>query len=130
MELATIFGIEKDLVIGEATVKIKQVELGNLATVLDIIETIFEMKSKKAPGTKEILSAVTNHFDKVLKLLEVTTDLGAENVKRLNVAAATLILSEVIKENSDFFSQKVVPLLQGIAETVQAKQPGPSKSKG
>lgn len=131
-ELSSIFSDGKKLKIGSREVLIKSIAVGDIPLILDIMTKFFEVapkaKADKAQYKAIITKAVANDFESVIKVLEVTTDLTNEEIKKLNIAAATLIVAEVIKDNADFFQGHVLPVLQGMAQSLNLA--GMNKSKG
>lgn len=125
--LETLFTDSKKITIGEKEIEIRNVCLGDLPVLIKIISKVFELKPNFKNKQHEIAKAVVEHFDDVLSLFLITTDLKMEDIKKLNVAAATYILGEVISENADFFTKSVVPLLANLTEKIPTT--GQSKSK-
>ena len=68
------------------------------------------------------MKAIVEDFDSVIKLIEITTDLNAEEIKSLNMAALALIATEVISENADFLYQHVLPAFQKVTQSLKEKQ--------
>lgn len=129
-DLKNIFSEGREISIGDHKIVIKQIALGDIPTILDIVSKVFEVmpKNKQKVGDikKEILAAVSKDFDSILKVLSVTTDLSSENISRLNLGATAKIVEAVIKDNVDFFQSHVVPALQELAQNLAGM--GKSKS--
>lgn len=111
--LNTIFSIEKEIELGEKKIKIKTLTLGDIPLVADFGYKIATEWSKSKKDTKVvILSLIKNDFNSVVKLIEATTDLGTEDIRKLNLAATAKITSEVLKENGSFLEEFVAPAIQ------------------
>lgn len=112
-------------------VEILKIELGHLPTVLKFVEKYFalEPKQKKNPNDFKvlILQELRTDFDSVIELLECLTSLAKTELKKLDLADATIVVSEVIIENADFLQQTVVPSLSKVVD--QLKGIGSNKSK-
>lgn len=132
-ELNTIFGTEKKIKIADREISIKTVSLGDLPIVTGIIEKVVSLLPQiKKDQNAAILKFVTTDFDSVIKLLCATTSLSKEEISNLNPAAATLIFSAVIKENSSFLAEHVAPAIKeatkGFSEAKE-KASGSGQSK-
>lgn len=128
--LSDLFSKDKELKIGETVIKIKTVTLGDIGEVASIASKLMEIAEKfkkDKDHTKMILNFLATDIDSVIKLLKVTTDLKEEVIRNLNPAVSIQILSEVLKENADFFVQYVVPAIKGTAELSKV---GQALSKG
>lgn len=135
-ELQSIFSEGKTFKLANKEILIKTISVGDIPVVLTIVNKYLEV----APHLKDekkrkavIIKAVSEDFDSVLKILEVTTDLSKEDIKKLNLAALASISSEVIKENADFLYQHVIPAFQSTFQNLSEKQneakAGSTKSK-
>lgn len=125
-ELESIFSEGRDFKIGKSVVKIKNISLGDLPVLLGAVSKFMEAGNKKGQTTEAIAMKIfTEDFDSVVKIFEAATDLEADVVKKLNVAAGVKIMVEIIKDNLAFFSQHVVPALKELQE----KSAGLNKSK-
>lgn len=127
MELQSIFVVDRKIKIADKEIGIKSIELGQIPEVLGIINKIYGyIPEGKTEGIGKLISqALEKDFDSVIRLFEMTTDLDVEDLKRLNIAAATIIAHEVIKENSDFLLKNVLPQVQEVAKNLA----GQKKSK-
>lgn len=128
-ELNDLFPTEKEIEIGKSKVKIKNIALGDIPVVAEIVGKamgLFSVKGKDELVIKkdELLKFIANDFNSVVNLLTVTTDLEIEVIKKLNIAAASTILISVFKENASFFSQQVAPMIKEATKDL-----GQSKSK-
>lgn len=126
--LKSIFAESRKFPIAGQEIEIKSLALGDIPVALDLVMKFFDLqKSSKNEKNKNeaMLAAVQKDMPSVLKVLEVTTNLKPEDIKRLNLAAATIIIMEVVKENADFLQQNVVPAVQKAMEQVN----GLNKSK-
>lgn len=128
-ELNDLFPTEKEIEIGKSKVKIKNIALGDIPVVAEIVGKamgLFSIKGKDELVIKkdELLKFIANDFNSVINLLTVTTDLEIEVIKKLNIAAASTILISVFKENASFFSQQVAPMIKEATKDL-----GQSKSK-
>lgn len=119
--LESLFPVEKELQFGTRVVKIKTVELGNIPTLLKTIDPFLKSNNRKETA----LNMFQNDFESVLKLFEITTDLSTDEIKKMSLAAAMIIFNAVLKENSDFLVEKVIPHLQEMAKSL----PGLNQSK-
>lgn len=127
-DLKSLFGEDKVVKIAGQDIKIKQIEFGNIPTILDLVDKIFgEIPDAKNNTEIALLinKALVKDFDSVSKVIITLTDLKADQVKKLNLAAATKIASEIVEVNADFLLQNVVPVAK---ETFQ-KLTGTVKSK-
>lgn len=120
-QLASIFSSERDYEIGGKVIKIKDVTIGDIPVFLEIVNKLasaFDTDSKTDLKVGLVISkAIANEFDSVLKILQITTDLDSETIKKLNLAAATKITNEVVKQNLDFLHLHLVPALGQIKES-------------
>lgn len=131
-QLSTIFTSDREFKISDKeTVKIKEIKLKDIPVVIGIIKKIFGFKLEKNQSQAlAIAEAVEKDFDSVKKLIEITTDLTASQIDELNAAGTISILKEVVKDNMDFLVKKVIPLVNGLTETVKvAAANGSNKSK-
>lgn len=123
-ELSTIFCTSRKIKIADKEIEIKQIPLGEIPVVMDIVFNIFENVSTKMK-TVDFIKAVRKDFSAVLKLIEVTTNLSKEEIPKINQAAAIHILSEVVEENVDFLLMHVLPALKvgrdKVAGLIQSK---------
>ena len=128
-ELSDLFPTEKEIEIGKSKVKIKNIALGDIPVVAEMVGKamgLFSIKGKDELVIKkdELLKFIANDFNSVVILLSVTTDLEIDVIKKLNIAAASTILISVFKENASFFSQQVAPMIKEATKDL-----GQSKSK-
>ena len=128
-ELNDLFPTEKEIEIGKSKVKIKNIALGDIPVVAEIVGKavgLFSIKGKDELVIKkdELLKFIANDFNSVVNLLSVTTDLEIDVIKKLNIAAASTILISVFKENASFFSQQVAPMIKEATKDL-----GQNKSK-
>lgn len=130
-ELESIFNVESELEIGKSKIKINTVGMGDIPSIVGVITKVYDIlpalndPKKRNPA---ILKFIKDDFESVTSLLLVTTDLTADQIKKLNPAAGALIIAKVIKENASFFAQHVAPILKEAAENAK-KEVGSSKSK-
>lgn len=109
-ELETIFGVEKEIEVSGHKVKIKTLSLGDLPVVSELIEKVVAiLPDFKRDANAAIIKFIKSDFQSVIKLLGATTSLDDKEVARLNPAAAVVIVSAVIKENSSFLADHVAP---------------------
>lgn len=133
-ELKTIFVEGREINVLGTKIIVKTISVGNIPVVLNLANRIFsiikDLKSDEKYNTA-ILKAITEDFEGVLKLIEVTTNLDKEDIPNLNISAMTIILAEVIKENSDFLSLHVMPNLQNLLQGLKKPEAksGLTKSK-
>ena len=124
MSLESIFVESKKIKVGNAEVAIKQVALGDLPRIAQIISKFLDKKNKT---TKEkILEIITQDFDSVIDLLKTLTDIPQEKIPNLNIAAIVSILSAIVEENAIFLLREVAPQLAELNKKIT----GLSKSKG
>lgn len=131
-ELKSIFAEGREIELGGSKIQIKQIELQHLPIVVEIVSKIYDAnnkvsKMKREDSIKSVIDTLKNDFDMAVKLMVATTNLEEKDVRRLNLGAATLILSEVIEENVDFLLKNVIPSVTGVAEKI--KTYGQNKSK-
>ena len=129
-ELSDLFPTEKEIEIGKSKVKIKNIALGDIPVVAEIVGKamgLFSVKGKDELVIKkdELLKFIANDFNSVVNLLSVTTDLEIEVIKKLNIAAASTILISVFKENASFFSQQVAPMIKEATKDLGQSQGAP-----
>lgn len=125
-ELDSLFSNERKIKIGTEEVAIKSITLGDLPIILKLASKFMDLTSNKKQDIKLVaMKMLTEDFESVLELFEVTTDLPKDKLKKLNMAASIVILSEVVKDNADFFQQHVAPALQSLSGKVS----GTNKSK-
>lgn len=124
--LRTIFVEGRDYKITEdKVIRINTISVGNIPVVLGLISKYLDLAPKiKKESDKNaiIMKAIVEDFDSVIKLIEITTDLNAEEIKSLNMAALALIATEVISENADFLYQHVLPAFQKVTQSLKEKQ--------
>lgn len=129
MSLSSIFCDSRELKIGDKAIEIKQIQIGDLPKVLTIMEKIIglvpEITGAKKSNEKMaslVLSAITKDFDSILSILGATTSLTDEEIRKLNVAATTLILTEVLKDNIDFLSQHALGAVKDLMKVIGSKR--------
>lgn len=129
-QLKTLFCDSREIEFAGSKIQVRNISLGDLPILVDAITKFFDQKVDMA-DTKQIMRAIMKDFGTILKIFSITTDLNEDQIKKLNVAAATYILGEVVKENADFFQQHVVPHLTNLvgAAKNKAKVSGQNKSK-
>lgn len=130
-ELKSIFSSEKELSLGGKIIKIKDVTIGDIPVFMEIINKLASKLTLEGTNLQVgllISQAISSEFDSVLEILELTTDLSMEDIKKLNLAAATLIAHEVIKQNIDFLSKHALPALQKIKESLAGMKKSKSSS--
>lgn len=129
-ELGDIFSQDKDLKIGDKTIKIKGVTLGDLPVVIKLVSKYFELVPKSGkPDYKLIATKIlSDDFESVLKIFEIATDLTPIEIKKLNMGAVLLVLTHFVKDNADFFYQNVLPILSNLAD-LKKDLDGTTKSK-
>lgn len=124
-ELETIFSEGREVKIGQRVVVIKTIELGQIPVLVDIATKIYSTMGANKDQKAAITKLVKEDFESFLQLFVVTTNLDMTEIKKLNIAAATEIFSNVVKDNADFFTQNVLPLASALKETLT----GLNKSK-
>lgn len=129
-QLKTLFCDSREVEFAGSKINVRNIALGDLPVLIEIIAKLFDGKTDLT-NEKAIILAVTKDFGSILKIFEITTDLNADQIKKLNTGAATFILGEVVKENASFFQQHVLPRLQGLVGQMknQKKVSGHNKSK-
>lgn len=129
-QLKTLFCDSREVEFAGAKIQVRNIALGDLPVLIEVISKIFEQKTN-LNDKSAIAKAVAKDFDRILKLFEITTDLKIEDIKKMNIGAATFVLGEVIKENADFFQQQVLPRLTSLVDQVKkpTKVSGHNKSK-
>jgi len=130
-ELKTIFAEQKEISVGSKIIKINTIKLGDIPIITEILTKVVGLLpkfQKESTQNQAILEFLTNDIESVVKFLKVTTDLDDASIRALNLGAATLITTAVIKENASFFAQHVAPLIKEATKGV-SKDLGSSKSK-
>ena len=130
-ELKTIFAEQKEISVGSKIIKINTIKLGDIPIITEILTKVVGLLpkfQKESTQNQAILEFLTNDIESVVKFLKVTTDLDDSSIRALNLGAATLITTAVIKENASFFAQHVAPLIKEATKGV-SKDLGSSKSK-
>lgn len=130
-ELESLFVTEKTVKIGKGEVVVKQLTVDDLPKILQIMMKVMPEKNKTFDLKAAVQKIVTDHFEEVKLLLVSLTNIETEKVGKLNLAAASMIIAEVLKENVDFLYQHVVPAIQGLTDSINQKSPtdGSGKSK-
>lgn len=127
-ELETIFSEGKTVKIGKKDILVKNIALGDMPVLIAIFSKVADLLPKKKGqelNQTAIGLAIAQNFDDFLKLFEVTTDLKAEEIKKLNIAASVQIFAKVLGENMDFLELHVKPVVKDLI----AKMESVSKSK-
>ena len=127
--LETMFTDGKEISFGDRKVLVKNVALGDLPVLLKVLAKIFELmkKEKKDQDMKAtITKALSEDFDSIIQIFEITTDLKTDEIKKLNLAATAILLNKIISENADFLQRHVIPVIRGMATTIN----GLNKSNG
>ena len=130
-ELKTIFAEQKEISVGSKIIKINTIKLGDIPIITEILTKVVGLLpkfQKESTQNQAILEFLTNDIESVVKFLKITTDLDDSSIRALNLGAATLITTAVIKENASFFAQHVAPLIKEATKGV-SKDLGSSKSK-
>lgn len=117
MELNKLFAEEREIEVSGVKIKVKSLELKNISKVADAISNHFVNVDKK--NSSEVILGLVKDPNALTLVLESTTNLKKDEIGRLNMAAATEILGEVIKENVDFFTSAVLPKIKKIMEGLQ-----------
>ena len=136
-QLESIFVEEYEFKVTEkASIKIKTIAVGDIPVVLNFMNKYLDAMPKLKSSTDKnqfIIKAIADDFDFIVKLLNITTSLTIEEVKKLNMAALVLISTEVINKNADFLYQNVMPAFQNLSHLFKESQKevvaGTSKSK-
>lgn len=124
MSLDQIYAQSREIKIGQTSIKIKQITVKHVPTIMGIVSKIMSLtpKIKKGDDQARIQAAIdylASDFDSLKKVLEIGSDIAPDAIDDLNIAAATMILTEVIKENVSFFVQHVAPLLKNAVSETQ-----------
>lgn len=127
MALETLFAESKKINVGNTEVEIKQIALKDLPRVVGVAQKIFEGPDVSMPV--KITQLIASDFESLLELIKRLTNLDEEQINNLNLASTIMIVSEIIKENTDFLQQNVTPLLQGMGAELKKVKTGSSKSK-
>lgn len=122
MSIESIFAEAKKIKVGSVEVEIKQVSFGDIPAVTEVFSLVFSKKDIK----KSALELVEHNFEKAIGLIERLTDLKKESIERLSLEYSIQIITAILEENVTFFTQKVVPQIEGL----QQKVTGLTKSKG
>lgn len=130
-ELKSIFSDGRIIKVADRDIMIKSIELGQIPDLIDVGTKLIALlpDGKKNISKIEIAKAIGKDFGSITKLFEITTDLDESTIKKLNLAAATVILENIIKDNADFFLANVLPLVKGMATNLSGLIPGTTKSK-
>lgn len=78
----------------------------------------------------QIMAAVSEDFDAMLKALAIGTDATVEWMEGLDVGDFVVLVEEVAAENADFFAHRVTPGMTRIATTMAERLAGPASSQG
>lgn len=111
MQLDTLFNIENTITIGGHQVKIKQISLGDIPLLTELMSKVFD-KEKKKPTKDILMDLIKQDSQKIFSVIASLTDIPAEKVPTLNLTAAVLICSEILKENADFLQQNLAPEME------------------
>lgn len=130
-ELKTLFSENKVIEIAGTKITIKEAEVQHLPLVLSIAEKL--VTSFKGQGNTEVIASimgsVSKDFKLVLELIEKLTDIPKDKVPKLNLAASTAIVKNIIEVNLDFLHLHLKPILSQFSD-LQKKYNGIEKSKG
>ena len=127
-ELNTLFAVEKTVSIFGSDVKIKQISLGDLPKVFELVEP--HLKSKELNFKSIAAVLLKNDFDKVTALISDLTDIPKDKVPTMNMAASAEVLANILKENVSFLESHVVPVINKMAASInQSNLAGQPKSK-
>lgn len=127
-ELNTLFAVEKTVSIFGSDVKIKQISLGDLPKVFELVEP--HLKSKELNFKSIAAVLLKNDFDKVTALISDLTDIDKEKIPTMNMAASADVLANILKENVSFLEAHVVPVIERMTESIkESNLAGQSKSK-
>lgn len=131
-ELKTLFSENKSIEVAGTKILIKEAEVQHLPLVLAIAEKVVHSVTK-GQGNAEIIASVmgtlSKDFKLVLELIEKLTDIPKDKVPKLNLAASTLIVKNIIEVNLDFLHLHLTPVLSQF-KGLQEKYRGQEKSKG
>lgn len=119
--LKTIFSTDKEITVGESKVTIKQITLGDIPLITEIVGSVLDEKDIKAA----IFKLLKEKFDDACTLITMLSSITEGEVKKLNLAAAATIISAILQENVTFLDQTLAPEIQKI-KTLAA---GLNKSK-
>lgn len=129
-ELSTLFTEDKVIELAGTKIKIKQLETQHLQLALTIAEKV--IGSLQGKDNKEIVANICGAIARDMKLvnglIESLTDLEKGKIQRLNLAALTLILKEIVEVNFDFLFHNMRPVLESFKDLGE-KYRGQEKSK-
>jgi len=113
--------------------EIKQIRVGQLSKVMRIVHPFYEqlkaVKDKarinRDPQADtygfDIYALVMEHSDVVLELVSLLVSKPREWVDNLGVDELVQIFGALVEVNLDFFTQRVIPLLSGLAAGLGVK---------
>lgn len=115
MELDVLFSKEKEIKVSGVTIKIRSIELQDISKLTNL------MSGKIIKGLDQtgMMLEILKDQELIVALFQATTDLKKEVILKLNMSAASEILSEVILENVSFFTTAVLPKLKKMTEGLQ-----------
>lgn len=130
-QLKTLFTEDKVINIADTNIKIKEVETQHLPLVFTVVEKGMGAYAKATSNVELITSltgVIAKDFKLVLMLIENLTDLPKDKIPKLNIAASTLILKNIIEVNLDFLHLNLKPVLEQFND-LREKYRGLEKSK-
>ena len=123
MSLESVFAISKKHIIGNMEVEIKQVSLGDIPLVLEVVSKLMSGKSKNTQ--ENVMSLFQKDFHLVNEVFARLTSISQENVNKLNLAASIEIFTLVVEENKDFLLTTVPAAMERMSKGLS----GLTKSK-
>lgn len=131
-ELTTLFSEDKVIEIANTKIKIKQAETQHLPILFAIGEKVAGSIGNAKSDidiAAQIMGVLSKDFRLVTSLIENLSDIPKDKVGKLNLAASTLIIKNIVEVNIDFLHQHLVPILKDF-KVLQEKYRGNEKSKG
>lgn len=131
MELKTIFSESRPFKIGDDTIQIKTLCVGDIPTAIELVGkyiSLFNIFGKGELTNQVVIKAIGDNWPGVTALLKITTDIPEDKIMKLRPDALIIIMSEVVKENMDFLQSNVTPLIKEVFKKMNQKV-GLDKSK-
>jgi hypothetical protein len=128
-ELKELFPPKKEIILGENTIEVKSFSIGDLPTVLELVDKFLKKGSFKNEQEimKVLMSALKDDLEDVLKIIQASTKIKTEDLKQYSVEALVFIIGHVVKVNADFFSQKVAPMFKTFQGDLDKARPKTGK---
>lgn len=127
-ELKSLFGSSESIEIAGVKIEIRDIRLDQIP---DLVSLLKHYESSQGKSIQEILmTIIASEKEVIFGLIEGTTSLELEEVKKLNIPAALMIAEKILAVNWSFLEQHLPKIFENMGKTFKGLNKTAQKESG